>query len=172
MPSLGQQADVKTSGEPGAATPQVISTVSHPESGAVADIKSLVKAKLSDDLIISHIRNSHTVYHLCVAEIIDLKNSGVSEKVIDFMINTPSSAVAAAPTAYVANTVAAQESTAYVASPVAAQAVEPMVVAPYPSCCVCPWFWWGPWGWYGGWGHGGGDHGYGGRGYGGGGHGR
>ena len=54
----------------------------------VADIKALVQAKIGDEVIISQIRNSHTVYHLRASEIIELKNSGVSEKVIDFMINT------------------------------------------------------------------------------------
>jgi len=54
----------------------------------VADVKALAKAGLSDEVILSHIRNSHAVYRLTTAEIIDLKGSGVSEKVIDFMINT------------------------------------------------------------------------------------
>jgi hypothetical protein len=58
--------------------------------GGVADVKALANAGLSDEVILSHIRNSQTVYHLTTAEIIDLKNSGVSEKVIDFMINTAS----------------------------------------------------------------------------------
>ena len=57
---------------------------------AVSDVKALAQAKVSDDVIISQIRASHTVYHLSVADIIDLRNSGVSENVIDFMINTPS----------------------------------------------------------------------------------
>jgi len=39
-------------------------------------------------VILSHLRNSGAVYHLTTAEIIDLKQNGVSEKVIDFMINT------------------------------------------------------------------------------------
>jgi hypothetical protein len=34
-------------------------------------------------------RNSRTVYYLTTADIIDLKNAGVSERIIDFMINTP-----------------------------------------------------------------------------------
>ncbi len=57
---------------------------------SVADIKALAKAELSDEVILSQIRNSKAVYHLTAAEIIDLKNSGASEKVIDFMINTAS----------------------------------------------------------------------------------
>jgi len=56
----------------------------------VADVKALATAGLSDDVILSHIRSSGGVYHLTTAEIIDLKKSGVSEKVIDYMINTSS----------------------------------------------------------------------------------
>jgi hypothetical protein len=59
-----------------------------PKPLAPADVVALVKAAISDELIISQIRNSRTVYHLTAAEIIDLKNNGVSEKVIEFMINT------------------------------------------------------------------------------------
>jgi len=55
----------------------------------LADIKNLTVAKLSDDIIISQIRNSRTVYKLTGDNIIDLKNAGVSERVIDYMINTP-----------------------------------------------------------------------------------
>ena len=57
---------------------------------AVADIKALAKGGIGEVVILSQIRNSQSVFHLTTAEIIDLKNSGVSEKVIDFMINTPS----------------------------------------------------------------------------------
>jgi hypothetical protein len=56
---------------------------------SLADIKMLAKAGVSDEVILSQIRNSHTVYHLSAAEVLDLKDAGVSEKVIDFMINTP-----------------------------------------------------------------------------------
>jgi hypothetical protein len=58
--------------------------------GSVGDIKALAKAGLSDDVILSHVRNSRAVYHLTTAEIIDMKQSGVSDRVIDFMINTAS----------------------------------------------------------------------------------
>jgi hypothetical protein len=53
------------------------------------DIKMLAKSGVSDEVILSQIRNSHTVYRLSAADILDLKDAGVSEKVIDFMINTP-----------------------------------------------------------------------------------
>ena len=54
------------------------------------DVKMLAKAGISDEVILSQIRNSHAVFHLTTFEIIDLKTGGVSEKVIDFMINTAS----------------------------------------------------------------------------------
>jgi hypothetical protein len=56
----------------------------------LADVKMLAKSGISDEVIISQIQNSRTVYHLSAADILDLKDSGVSEKVINFMINTPS----------------------------------------------------------------------------------
>jgi len=96
----------------------------------IADIKSMAKAKISSDVIISQILNSHTIFHLNSADIIDLKKARVSEKVIDFMINTPS--------------------TIHPAVPVAAgnppqPLVEPVIVAPGPD------YYWigGGWVWFG-----------------------
>ena len=54
----------------------------------VGEIKALAKGGLSDDAIISKIRNSQAVFHLTTAEVFDLKNSGVSEKVINIMLST------------------------------------------------------------------------------------
>src|ERR1700722_7339843 len=71
-------------------SPQTYVRVEQNQPLAGADVKALAQAKVSDNLIISQIRASHTVYHLSAADIIDLRNSGVSEIVLDFMINTPS----------------------------------------------------------------------------------
>jgi len=97
----------------------------------IEDVKALAKAGLSDDLIVSQIRSSATVYHLGTADIIALKSAGVSEKVIDYMINTPSTAMPP-PTASVQQTVVVEPAPVCVVAP---------VVYPYP--------YWG-WGWYGG----------------------
>jgi len=70
--------------------PQTLQRVQAGQPLGLADIKALARAGVSDDIIISQIRNSHTVYRLSTAEIIDLKDAGVSNRVIDFMINTPS----------------------------------------------------------------------------------
>ena len=71
-------------------SPQTMQRVELGQPLGLADIKALAKAGISDEVIISQIRNSHVVYRLTTAEIIDLKDAGVSEKVIDFMINTAS----------------------------------------------------------------------------------
>ena len=59
------------------------------QSLGVADVKALAKAGLSEELVINQVRSSGVVYHFTAAEIIDLKDSGVSEKVINTMISTP-----------------------------------------------------------------------------------
>ena len=56
-----------------------------------ADVVALAKEGIGDDVIISQIRSSRTMFHLTTAQIIDLKKSGVSETVINFMINTANS---------------------------------------------------------------------------------
>jgi hypothetical protein len=56
---------------------------------SLADVKAMVRAQVSDDTIIAQIINSHTVYHLYATDIIDLHQAGVSQRVIDFMVNTP-----------------------------------------------------------------------------------
>lgn len=71
-------------------SPQTLQRVEQGQPLAIADIKALSRAGVSDEVIISQIRNSRTAYRLSTAEIIDLKDSGVSSRVIDFMINTPS----------------------------------------------------------------------------------
>ena len=71
-------------------SPATLQRVDQGQPLGLADIKALAKAGVSDEVIISQIRSSYTVYHLSTAEILDLKDAGVNEKVIDFMINTPS----------------------------------------------------------------------------------
>ncbi|WP_218188395.1 hypothetical protein, partial [Desulfosarcina cetonica] len=73
-----------------AQAPQTLQRVEAGQPLTAADVQALVQAGISDDLIISQIRNSRTVYHLTTADIIALRNSGVSNRVIDYMINTPS----------------------------------------------------------------------------------
>jgi hypothetical protein len=54
---------------------------------SLADIKALAKAEVADDIIISEINNTGSTFNLEAQAIIDLKNAGVSEKVISYMMN-------------------------------------------------------------------------------------
>jgi hypothetical protein len=64
---------------------------------SINDIKAMSKAGLSDGTIIGQISNTHAVYHLDANALIDLKNAGVSQTVIAYMVNTASPVVAQAP---------------------------------------------------------------------------
>ena len=68
--------------------PTTIQPASQVQPLSLADVKTLAKAGISDEVILSQIRRSHSVYRLTTSEIIDLKDAGVGQRVIDFMINT------------------------------------------------------------------------------------
>jgi hypothetical protein len=63
---------------------------------SVADVKSMAKAGINEDVIISDIDSSQTIFHLSAADIIDLRDAGVPDKVVNHMIDTISSVNAAA----------------------------------------------------------------------------
>ena len=109
----------------------------------VADIKAMVSSHVGDEVIISQIQSTHSVYHLSAADIIDLKNSGVSDNLIQYMINTPSTATASAPPQ-------PQPQVATDGPP--PPQTETVVVAPGPGYVWVPgaWEWQGRWVWVGG----------------------
>ena len=122
--------------------PQTYTRVEQGQPLSVADVKALAQARVADDIISTQIRNSRTVYHLSSADIIDLHNSGVSDNVINYMINTPSllggnSGIASAP----------QASTVVVAQPPPPVPVETVIVAPGPGYVWVG----GEWAWNAGW---------------------
>ena len=86
---IGHGMDQEQEARLRAQAPQTLQRVEQGQPLTEADVESLSKAGVSDEVIISQIRNSRTVYHLTASDIIGLKNAGVSEKVINFMINTP-----------------------------------------------------------------------------------
>lgn len=49
----------------------------------------MTRAKAGDEVIISHIRNSGTVFQLKTADIVALKKARISDRVVDYMLNTP-----------------------------------------------------------------------------------
>ncbi len=67
-------------------------TMKRIESGdklSINDIKTMTQLGISDDKIIGTIRTSNSVYNLSSSDIEDLKNHGVSKRVIDTMRQTP-----------------------------------------------------------------------------------
>jgi outer membrane lipoprotein SlyB len=140
---IGHGLDQEQEAQLRAQAPQTMQRVEQGQPLTVPDVKALVSAGISDDLIISQIRNSRTVYRLSTSDIIDLKNSGTSERVIDFMINTPTQ-IPSTEVAGVAGRV-----------PPAPQP-ETIVVAPGPDYVWVggAWFWMGNgWAWHRGYWH-------------------
>jgi len=64
----------------------------------VAQVLQLSQAKISDSTIVAFVQNSGTVYGLNADQIVYLKQQGVSETVIDAMLNQRSAMAAAAQT--------------------------------------------------------------------------
>ncbi|HXT10305.1 MAG TPA: glycine zipper domain-containing protein [Candidatus Angelobacter sp.] len=135
---IGHSMDQEEQERLRAEAPVTYTRVEQGQPLAVADVKAMTSAQVSDDVIISQIQNTHSVYHLSAADIIDLHNAGVSEKVINYMINTPTT-VASAPPGDVSEAPPPPQS-------------EPVVVAPGPGYVWTPgtWEWHGRWVWVGG----------------------
>jgi hypothetical protein len=88
-------------------------------SYGVSQIIQLSKAKVSDDTIVNYIRNSGSSYGLEASQIVYLKQQGVSDTIINTMLNQPRQMAPAAPqpaysTASSTATVVAQPAVTYV----------------------------------------------------------
>lgn len=69
-------------------SPDTVERIDHGQQLTLDDIKEMSKNGLSDNVIIGQIQATKSVYYLSANEIIDLKNAGVSQRVIDYMIQT------------------------------------------------------------------------------------
>jgi len=94
---VGNSMDQQQQARLKAQAPQTYIKVDQGQPLSVADVKALAKAGISEDVIINQIQNSRTVYHLSASDIVDLRDAGVTDKIVNYMINTPSTAGAAAP---------------------------------------------------------------------------
>ncbi len=106
-------------------------TVAKPPAGpTLAEVQAMVQNHVSDSTIISLIETSSTRYHLTADQIISLKHSGVSDAVLNALINTASKAPA--------------QTTSTTVAPSPYPYAYPYA---YPYVYVDPWpvFWWG-WG--------------------------
>ena len=138
---VGHSMDQEEQARLRAQAPVTYQRVEQGQPLSIADIKALAKAGISEDIIISQLRASHSVYRLSTADIIDLRDSGVSNKVIDYMINTESSSSAVQP--------APAPQVVYVQQAPPPPRVETVVVSPGPGYTWVggEWLWNGGWNW-------------------------
>ena len=127
-----------------AEAPQTYERVDQSRPLSLADVKSLAKAGINEEVIISQIKNSRTVFHLSAADIIDLRDAGVPDKVVNYMINTPTTVGATSETT--------RGTTTYIRQAPPRAPVETVVLAPGPEYVWLggEWFWNDSWFWVGG----------------------
>jgi len=101
---IGNQMDQEQEAELREQAPETYAHVQQNQPLTVPDVEALVSAKVSDDVIIAQIQNSHTVYHLSANDIIALRNAGVSDRLVNYMINTPNTVTPAPATPTVVDT--------------------------------------------------------------------
>lgn len=69
-------------------SPRTVKKIDNGEQLSTDDIKKMSRAGLSDDTIINQVHETKSIFYLSSADIVDLKKSGVSQKVINTMIQT------------------------------------------------------------------------------------
>jgi len=141
-------------------------------SSGAQDILKLARAKVSDDVTLAFIQNSDRRYDLTAGEIIQLREAGVTDRVLATMIaHQPEQVVASQPAAPAATTAPAPVAAApqYIEAPATTATLEtaPSTVYvvpgntsyyyadpwPYYSYSYSSW-WYNPWPYYWGWGWG------------------
>lgn len=69
-------------------SPDTLQRIDKQQQLSLEDVKAMSRNGLSDAVIIGQIQNTHSVFSLTSDQIIDLKQSGVSQNVIEYMIGT------------------------------------------------------------------------------------
>ena len=68
--------------------PNTLNRINNNEQLHLSDIQVMSQSGISNAVIIAQINATHSHFHLSSEEIIQLKNEGVDEKVIQYMIST------------------------------------------------------------------------------------
>jgi hypothetical protein len=61
----------------------------HGDALSLYDIKALARARVNDGVILRYLRDRGTIYTLNSADVQDLRNAGVSQSIVDYMLQTP-----------------------------------------------------------------------------------
>ena len=142
---IGNSADQEQNARLRAQAPQTYQRVEQGQPLSIPDVKALSRAGIADDVIISQIKNSSTIFRLSAADIIDLRDAGVTDKVVNYMINTPTTSPGSASTT--------TQVIQYAPPP---RPAETVVIAPGPNYVWVDgeWEWDNRWVWCGGhWGY-------------------
>lgn len=86
-PTAQQQSDYNAVQRSGV-SPAIYDKMVHGDPLSVSDIASLGHAHVNDGVIIRYIRDHGTVYYLSPPDIDYLQKAGVSQSVIDYMVQT------------------------------------------------------------------------------------
>jgi hypothetical protein len=70
-------------------SPRTMNKIDRGEQLSMKDIEKMSQAGISDDKIIGAIHSTGSVYHLSTNDVQELKDNGVSQRVIDYMLQTP-----------------------------------------------------------------------------------
>ncbi|MEN9654091.1 MAG: hypothetical protein RL235_203 [Chlamydiota bacterium] len=69
-------------------SPRTVDRMDHGEPLTINDVIKLSQGGVSDDSIISYMKETNSSYRLSQAQVRRLRDSGVSQRVIDYMIST------------------------------------------------------------------------------------
>ena len=61
----------------------------HGDDLSLYDIKALSRAHVSDGVILRYLRDQHSVYYLNSDDVSGLRKAGVSQSIVDYMLQTP-----------------------------------------------------------------------------------
>ena len=61
----------------------------HGDDLSLYDIKALTRAHVSDGIILRYLRDQETVYYLNSDDVANLRKAGVSQSIVDYMLQTP-----------------------------------------------------------------------------------
>jgi len=70
-------------------SPAIYDKMVHGDALSLYDIKALTRARVSDGVILRYLRDHGTVYYLNSNDVQGLVKAGVSQSIIDYMLQTP-----------------------------------------------------------------------------------
>src|ERR1700735_3122518 len=86
--SAEQQADYSAVQRSGVSS-AVYDKMMHGDGLSLYDIKALTRAHVSDAVILRYLRDHGTVYYLNSGDVDGLRKAGVSQSIVDYMLQTP-----------------------------------------------------------------------------------